>query len=242
MIKHLNKAKLKQLINTWLDKNYVYSIDGHAYHQLSFSQEGEDMILGRVFDRQATGFYVDVGAHHPQRFSNTYYFYLRGWRGMNIDPLPGSMAEFNRLRPLDINLELAVANSDKKLVYYQFNEPALNGFSEEISKQRDGIRGEYFITSTQEIQTHRLSEVLEQYLPKDQVIDFMTIDVEGLDLDVLKSNNWLKYRPKVVLVEELHKFTLDKISESLTFQFMQSQGYCLYAKTVNTLFFKSMAL
>jgi FkbM family methyltransferase len=238
MIKRFSQEKLKQLIDTWNNKNHVYPIKHYAYHQLSFSQEGEDIILARIFDRKDNGFYVDIGAHHPQRFSNTYYFYLRGWRGINIDPLPFSMDEFERLRPLDINLELAVASSDEKLIYYQFNEPALNGFSEEISRQRDGIRGDYFITGTQEIQTHRLSEILDQYLPSGQVVDFMTIDVEGLDLEVLKSNDWSRFRPKVVLVEELNKLTLDKISESPIFQFMKNQGYTLYAKTVNTLFFK----
>lgn len=218
-------------------KNVVYPVKLVGHHNLSFSQEGEDMILGRIFDRQNSGFYVDIGAHHPQRFSNTYYFYLKGWKGINIDPLPGSMDEFNSLRPLDINLEIAIANSNEKLIYYQFNEPALNGFSEKISKKRDSINGEYFVTEKKEVQTYRLSEILEQYLPQSCIIDFMTIDVEGLDLEVLQSNNWKKYRPKFVLVEDLTHFELDNLCESQVFIFMKEQGYTLCAKTKNTLFF-----
>ncbi|MFT7246563.1 MAG: hypothetical protein ACI82A_003940, partial [Candidatus Azotimanducaceae bacterium] len=70
----------------------------------SWSQEGEDQILRRIFEQQSTGFYVDVGAHHPKRFSNTFLFYKLGWQGINIDAMPGSMALFNRERSRDLNL------------------------------------------------------------------------------------------------------------------------------------------
>ena len=59
--------------------------------QYSFSQEGEDLVLARIFEGKKNGFYVDIGAHHPTRFSNTHYFYRRGWSGINIDAMPGSM-------------------------------------------------------------------------------------------------------------------------------------------------------
>src|SRR4051794_10306733 len=71
----------------------------------SYSQEGEDMVLRRVFNNKRGGFFVDVGAHHPRMYSNTYYFYLRDWRGINIDAMPGGMAAFDRMRPGDINVE-----------------------------------------------------------------------------------------------------------------------------------------
>jgi len=72
---------------------------------VSFAQEGEDRVLYRMFQGRfgRPGFYVDVGAHHPTRFSNTYLFYRMGWRGINLDAMPGSMAAFARARPRDIN-------------------------------------------------------------------------------------------------------------------------------------------
>ena len=85
------------------------------------------MILNRFFERKRNGFYVDVGAHHPKRFSNTYTFYKKGWRGVNIDAMPGSMEKFKKIRPRDINLEFAISNKNGTLVYHMFNEPALNG-------------------------------------------------------------------------------------------------------------------
>jgi len=104
----------------------------------AFSQEGEDLILGRVFEGKSDGFYVDVGAHHPTLYSNTYYFYLRGWRGINIDAMPGSMTAFKAGRPRDINLEIAVAENPGKLTYHIFNYPALNTFDPALAKERHG--------------------------------------------------------------------------------------------------------
>ncbi|MFA7355121.1 MAG: SAM-dependent methyltransferase, partial [Sulfurimonadaceae bacterium] len=102
---------LKKLIKSLLPKSLKEKIvdvknnyfDGYALK--SYSQEGEDMILRRLFEQQPNGFYVDVGAHHPKRFSNTYFFYKKGWRGINIDAMPNSMELFNKIRPRDINIE-----------------------------------------------------------------------------------------------------------------------------------------
>src|SRR5688500_4139273 len=97
--------------------------------QRGYAQEGEDLILQLMLAWRANGFYVDVGAHHPQFDSNTYLFYKRGWSGINIDAMPNSMKLFNRLRPRDINLELAISKKSEELTYYLFNTPQLNGFS-----------------------------------------------------------------------------------------------------------------
>ncbi|MFM6346540.1 MAG: hypothetical protein ACKPFK_15520, partial [Dolichospermum sp.] len=102
---------------------YIYPQNIYKYHNISYSQEGEDLILARFFEKEKNGFYVDIGAHHPQRFSNTYYFYLKGWSGINIDAMPGSMKIFDDLRPLDINLEIPISDKSEILTYYEFDEP-----------------------------------------------------------------------------------------------------------------------
>jgi len=84
------------------------------FKRISYSQEGEDLILERFFEGMNTGFYVDVGAFHPKRFSNTYIFYKKGWHGINIDARPGSMKLFNFVRPRDINLEIPISNEKKR--------------------------------------------------------------------------------------------------------------------------------
>lgn len=172
------------------------------YSTKSFSQEGEDLILKRIFERQEYGFYVDIGAHHPFRFSNTYVFYKKGWKGINIDAMPNSMDSFNKYRPRDINLEVPIGKSGSKLKYYIFNEPALNTFDE--TRVEDIVKKpEYTLIEKIEISIYSLKEILDTYLPKGQKIDFMSIDVEGLDLEVVQSNDWKKYRPRILLVESL---------------------------------------
>jgi len=205
----------------------------------SWSQEGEDQILRRIFERQFNGFYVDIGAHHPKRFSNTYFFYQRGWRGINIDAMPGSMDLFRKYRPKDLNLEIGVGAEEKQLDYYMLNESALNGFSKELSEQRNQVSSNYQIQKVVKIDIFPLSSIFDRYLPVGQHIDFMSVDVEGLDFEVLQSNDWSKYRPKFVLAEILGS-SLHQIEQSDIGQLMSKCGYDLYAKCVNTVFFKEI--
>jgi hypothetical protein len=79
------------------------------FGRITYSQEGEDMVLARLFEGLGRpGFYVDIGAHHPVRFSNTFYFYRRGWHGVNVDALPGTAMLFQRMRPRDKTIECGV--------------------------------------------------------------------------------------------------------------------------------------
>jgi FkbM family methyltransferase len=214
---------------------FCYSKKRYACHELSFSQEGEDGVLQRLFERKSVGFYVDVGSHHPQRFSNTYRFYLRGWNGINIDPLPGSKKQFDALRSRDVNLEIGISDSTGELTYYSFEEPALNTFDPKVAASRDSP-----LISEERIQVLRLSDVLDRHLHPSQKVDFLTIDVEGLDLHVLRSNDWSRYRPSYVLAEALGMPDVGKVINSELYAYMASHGYSLFAKCVNTLFFIDM--
>lgn len=202
----------------------------------SYSQEGEDIILRRLFDGKKNGFYIDVGAHHPRRFSNTYLFYLNGWRGINIEPNSNTKHIFNLERPRDINLQFGVSDNTERLKYYQFDEPALNTFDEKLVKSRLSSTT-YQLLRTDEVPVDRLENILEKYLPKNQTIDFLNIDTEGLDLAVLQSNDWSLFRPRFVLAESLET-SLQDVLDSEIFLFMVSQRYELFAKTYNTLIFR----
>ena len=173
----------------------------NVYSKVSYSQHGEDLIL-RNFLPQNRGFYVDIGANHPFRFSNTYYFYLLGWRGINIEPNPELIKKLNKHRSRDINLEIGISNKKSLLKYYLFDDPALNTFSKKRAKEliKAGI---YQNIAEKKIKVVGLAETLDSYLPDGQRVDFMSIDVESLDLNVLQSNNWNKYRPQYILIEEL---------------------------------------
>lgn len=164
-------------------------------YKKSYSQSGEDMILDNILGSPRTGFYVDVGANNPVVQSNTKYFYQKGWRGINIDALPGSMKKFKLARPRDINLETPVSDEEKIINYYMFQPSFYNSFLEEQAvKYKDKLVGK------RELRPRRLDSVLNQYTEGAE-IDFMSVDVEGMDLKVLKSNDWTKYRPKVLILE-----------------------------------------
>lgn len=233
MLKNMAKALLPKFVR----KKLIHIINNYfdGYATKSYSQEGEDMILRRVFEKKSSGFYVDIGAHHPFRFSNTYFFYNKGWRGLNIDANPESIKLFNKFRSRDINVNVGIG-SGEILDFYIFNEPALNTFVKELAEQYSKIQG-YKIIKTIPIKTATLSQVLTEYMPKGQDIDFMSVDCEGLDFMVLKSNDWSKYRPTVLVVEILN---LNSVEEALTHPisfYLNGVGYKLFAKSFNSCFF-----
>lgn len=208
----------------------------YKYQNKSYSQEGEDLVLSRFIKDKTKGFYVDIGAHHPLRFSNTYRFYLGGWNGINIDAMPGSMSIFNQLRPRDINVEAPLYITQQKLKYFIFSDPAFNTLSEKIANEHIKNHGAKLIRE-EILQTKRLDEILSEYLPYESSIDFMSIDIEGLELPVLQSNDWLKYKPEYLLVETFVSSIIE-INKLEIHQYLLSKGYIFIAKTYNTLFYK----
>lgn len=182
------------------------------------------------------GLFVDVGAHHPFRFSNTYLFYRRGWRGINIDPMPGTKKLFDRLRPGDINLEMGIAGQEDSLTYYMFDEPALNSFSKVLSQERDQQTA-YKIIGEKNIPVRRLEQVLEAHLPAGKTIDFLTVDVEGLDTEVLESNNWERFRPTMIVAEDLD-LDYNNLKSSAVCALLFAHDYKLVGKTLTSLIFK----
>lgn len=219
-------------------KAYLLKILELFRYRRSYSQDGEDMVLRSLMEDYPKGYkgvFVDIGAHHPVRFSNTYFFYKKGWRGINVDAMPGSMKLFKWLRSKDTNLEVGVGPEKDTLTFYCFDEPALNTFSEETALERDQ-NTRYKIIKKVEVPVMKLAEILETYLSAPK-IDLLSIDVEGLDHQVLMSNNWDKYRPVFILVED-NDFMLTALDRSVTYQFLVNKGYELSGKTKRTLVFK----
>lgn len=201
-----------------------------------YAQEGEDIILSRLMDKEK-GFFIDIGAHHPFRFSNTYLFYKKGWRGINIDPLPGSKRLFNLVRRRDINIQCGVAKESGMLTYYCFNEPALNTFDKEEAKFKNDLP-DYFIQETIDIPVEPLWKILDG-LSLPPRIDFMSVDVEGMEMDVLMSNNWDRYRPEFLVVEQL-RLDVQGIMKTDVYRFLQSADYKLVSRTLNSSIYQSV--
>lgn len=230
---------IKRRIIKGLCRRYMHDYYFEPYHcGPSYSQEGEDRIIASFFASrlQRPGFYVDVGAHHPYRFSNTSLFYQLGWKGINIDPLPGTIACFNKERPRDLTIEIAVTSHGNDVKIYIFDESALSGTDRNLADSRIK-EGKFKLSKTKLVKSIRLVDVFSNFIPPEQQIDFLSIDAEGSDLDILKSNDWSKFRPTLVLVEDLPESSSDR-PESETSAFLRNVGYALIARTPRTLFFE----
>lgn len=209
----------------------------NPYYAKSYSQEGEDMVLRSLFFRQKEGFYVDVGAHHPQWYSNTKHFYDEGWRGINIDARPGTKELFDLERERDVNLELGIGQ-EAKSTFYIYDDGAFNTFNLDLVQSRLKESNHGPIDEIQ-VDIEPLSSILSKYLPQNTAIDFISIDVEGKDLEVLKSNDWNLFRPRFVMVEAYSKDLAD-ISTDKTYEYLRNKGYALVASTKNTLIFNAL--
>ena len=208
------------------------------YLKWHYAQEGEDCILEEIFAGRKEGFYVDIGAHHPFGYSNTWKFYKKGWRGINIDATPGSMQLFKKFRPGDINLEIPVAGERKKMQFYMYREPALNGFLDEKTLNENRRKGWELLESL-ELEALPLGGILDQYMPEGTSITLMSIDIEGLELAVLKSNDWKKYRPEMLIVE-MSGTDLEQVLSHPVTEFLVSLGYKPTVKTLRNVFFESL--
>ncbi len=237
----------------WLMATPIYDILGKR----SYAQSGEDLIaaieladfrLQMSDHKNNAGFYVDVGAYHPKLFSNTYLFYKKGWRGICVEPNP-EMARLHRLvRSRDVFVNSGVGRkdlrsqmSDLSLEYFMFEDGAANTFSEEQAERNQKEAGRKLVRKKQ-IKIKTLKEILDEYVPRGQEIDLLSVDVEGMDEGVLRSSDWKKYRPKVVICEDLGfdwsyfaKATKDRHG---VVGFLEDQGYRLVAKTPYSLIFR----
>ncbi len=197
-----------------------------------YSEFGEDFVAAVLLGFKKNGTYVDIGAFQPKELSVTYYFYRKlDWSGITIEPNPAAKEKFESQRPRDQFVNQGVSNKESILNYYEFKDPTLNSFSEEVYKNNEAT----FI-SKKEIKVSPLRDILATYLEEGSEIDLMNIDVEGLDREVLESNDWERFSPKVLVIED-HQFDPEHPLESEIVKFIKSKGYKLKANCLISLIF-----
>ena len=209
------------------------------HYKKSYSQSGEDLIVKFIFDRLKiqNPSYIDIGAHHPYTISNTALFYLNGSKGINIEPDKTLFDEFLKERKKDINLNIGVSNESIILEYFVMNEKALNTFSKEdaLNSEKEGKK----IIETKMIQTDKLTSIIACYA-NNKFPDFLSLDVEGFDEDVLKSIDFKTNFPLVICVETI-SFSENGLGEKnkSIIQLLQNNNYLLYADTnINSIFIR----
>jgi FkbM family methyltransferase len=162
----------------------------------AYAQNGEDVLLSRCFAGEASGFYVDIGANAPVLDSVTFSFYERGWRGVNVEPLPWRFEELARYRPRDVNLQLVCAEAPGRSSFYA--APGLDGLSSLVREYAVAAVGETGLIEF-EVEATTLGALFEAYAPA--AINFLKVDVEGAECAVLAGNDWTRWRPWVLVVE-----------------------------------------
>tara|TARA_B100000768_G_scaffold70271_1_gene67445 strand:- start:185 stop:931 length:747 start_codon:yes stop_codon:yes gene_type:complete len=196
---------------------YFYNIYIRNYKFLdNGSQFGEEKFVLSFFDKEYKGKFLDIGCFHPTRHNNTYAMYKKGWHGINIDLNPLTIDLFNFARSKDININAAISNNEETKRLYFIDELNTQNTLEanhlSFLKNHHNLKEEEI--SLQEIKTKRLDKILDIYNFKD--IDFMNIDVEGHELNILNSIDFLKYKIKFICIEMIdHNEQAKMINEKL---------------------------
>lgn len=174
---------------------------------ISYAQNFEDVILNRIFSGKHEGFYVDIGACHPIHDSVTKYFHELGWRGINIEPLPDMYELLREDRPEDINLQAAITDRSGEIKLYIPTSPANSTCASSVAKTYSD-HGEQVNNIT--VKTMTLNELWSIYVLDTQV-DFLKIDIEGLESVVLKSANFELVRPSILVIEATRPQTSQEV-------------------------------
>ena len=206
----------------------------------SFAQCGEDSIARFVLIDclgRRRGTYLDLGANEPIVLNNTYLFYLERWRGVCVEPNEAFVRKIRRARPRDVCLEAGVGFEASQGVsdFYVMDPPTLSTFSCADAKRIEAEKGGR-VESVRKVPLMTINDIIETHLKCSP--DFVSLDVEGLDLQVLQNFDFVKFRPAVFCVETLSysgNRTESKLNEVA--ELMRARDYLVYADTyINTLF------
>lgn len=208
----------------------------------SYSQSGEDLILHFLFRnilRLEKPTFLDIGAHDPFYLNNTFSFYLRGSRGINIEANPDLMSKFLKFRREDINLNIGIHNHTGVMKFYDMSVPTMGTFSKEEALRLQAETS-IKVKRTLDISVCLLPDIISAKCG-GRFPDLLNIDVEGIELDILRTIDFEKSYPKVICLETIiYEEGKRQSKRHDLFDFLKSHGYIVYADTfINTIFVKS---
>lgn len=206
--------------------------------KLTYSQSGEDAIIQHLFGslKIKNPSYLDIGAHHPYFINNTALFYKNGSKGINIEPDPSLFKEFTKQRKRDINLNVGIGVEKSEADFYIMSAATLNTFSKEEAERMER-ETEYKINDIVKLRLLTVNDVIKEHA-LGRFPELLSLDVEGLDEEILRSIDYSKTKPLVICVETItfgpkkSQIKLHSIEEFLT-----TQGYFKYSDTyINSIF------
>lgn len=208
------------------------------YKKISYSQCGEDIIIDYILEglKIDKPIFMDIGAHHPFIFSNTALFYESGCQGINIEPDPNLFKLFEKYRKRDINLNIGISDKPGELLFYIMSSQTMNTFS--MQEAEDLVLNHGFkIIDKIKVPVDTVSNIVKKYL-NGRNVDILSIDVEGVDLQILKSIDFTEFSPTVICAETVSYSTKGLgIKDLDIINFLEDNGYMKYADTyINTIF------
>lgn len=205
----------------------------------SFSQEGEDLIIDRIFKtnkiKSKNVFYLDIGAGHPIKYSNTLYFYFKEAKGITVDANYENFFLQKYLRPKDFSFNFLLGSSNKLVEFYKFKQPELNTISQ--NKLKELARHNIFPLNKKKIDQKSLNDFFNIEIKSNlSKINFLNIDIEGGELELIKAIDWTKIRPNIICIEIIAD-NFSEILESEIYKIITSQNYSLFSKLYNSVIF-----
>ena len=207
-------------------------IKSFTHKKISYSYGGVDSLVLNIFKNQEKGFYLDIGCGHPIKNNNTYLLNKKGWSGINIDLDEENIDLFNAYRTKDVNLAVAVSDKEGEAdLFFYHNKSALNTISKENADFQKAK-----VSAIKKIKTQTINKIIENSPFKDRKIDFLSVDVEGSELAILKNFDFIKYSPKVIVVEyldlslkklEIKNLNINNIIKSEIYKLIKSKNYTL---------------
>jgi len=219
---NVKKIFLKNKIFYWFYKiQKIYKNKKPNFH---FGEFGEDIFINRFFKNFKKGSYVDIGAYHPIKGSLTYLLYKKGWSGVNVDLSKVSVDLFKLARPNDININCAITIRDEETFFFQNSE--INQQNSLIKQDKNQIK--------KKIMGRNLNSLLEEL--KINNFEFLNIDTEGNELEIIKSIDFKKYRPILIAVES-NSFDQEDQNRNNIINVMKEKNYNLINNIGVTMFF-----
>ncbi|WP_251882129.1 FkbM family methyltransferase [Achromobacter sp. Marseille-Q4954] len=197
-----------------------------------FSHWGEDSIEQFIFQDLSTGRYLDIGCYHPALYSNTMALYQRGWTGVNVDPNPFMIEQCGKYRPKDTSINKAVGAEKGHMEYYNFHDWASSNTANKDFAKAVAAVSEIEVPAPTLVEVLTLADIINEYF-HGKAPDFLNIDVEELDIEVLDSGDWESHRPSVVAVEDI-SFVADRPADSTIHRFMRERDYILFSRCIFT--------
>jgi FkbM family methyltransferase len=201
------------------------------FSKKSYAHTEEDLFILKKF-KNKKGFYVDVGCHHPTRLNNCHLLYKNGWNGINIDISKFTIKLFNLVRRKDVNINIAVSLKQKKVRFYY---DKLISFYISLNKRKE-------LDRFREVNSDTLTKIIDKTRYKNRKIDFLSIDTEGKDFEVLRSLNLKKYDPKYVCIEIYSDKNVNfNIKKNPIYKYLIKKNYkLLFNKRENYIFKKKL--